>query len=110
MKLLRSEADGALVKSIVEVDGVEIVVRHFDLPPDETGIFDVAHRLATEPAVEEAESEKVEGELEPVIEPAEPVVFDKSRLDKAKAVAAKLNKLGTVEIKKVESIGLHHPL
>jgi len=109
MKLLRSEADGALVKSIVEVDGVEIVVRHFDLPPDETGIFDVAHRLATEPAVEEAKAEKVGGKLEP-IEPVAPVAIDKSRLDKAEAVAAKLNKLGTVEIKKVESIGLHHPL
>jgi len=98
MKLLNSEPFGALVKSTVEVDGKNIEVYHFDLPPDETGIFSVAERLATEPKPVEPKPEPIKpgGGVEPV--EAEPVVIPKEKLDAAIAVADKLNALGIVTV------------
>ena len=96
MKLLHSEPFNILVKSAVEVEGKNHDVYHFNLPPDETGIFDVAMRLHTEPPMEESPDTKSAEPIE--MKPSAPVVFEKAGLDKARAIAAKLNKLGKVEV------------
>jgi hypothetical protein len=106
MKLLHSEPFNTLVKSTVEIDGKTYDVLHFDLSPDETGIFSLALTLHNAPPFVEPESTKPD-EKDPIEEPLEkePVVFNKKDLDKAISVASKLNKLGVVEIEKsIDSI------
>ena len=98
MQLLNSEPFGALVKSTVEVEGKHIHVYHLDLPPDLTGVFDVAYRLHTEPKPKEPAPDRT-----PIVEKVdalEPVVIPQVKLDAAVEVASKLNRLGVVSVEK----------
>jgi len=89
-QLLESEPYGALVKTRVNVDGKIYEVFHFDLPPDETGIFSAAMMLATAPPAIEPPAEEMEVEI---IETPSSTTIEKVRLDKAKNIAEKLNKI-----------------
>jgi len=89
-QLLESEPYGALVKTRINVDSKIYEIYHFDLPPDETGIFSAAMTMATAPPVTEPPAENVEVEI---IETPSSTTIEKVRLDKAKNIAEKLNKI-----------------
>lgn len=97
--LVSSEPVGALVKSRVETGGKTHDIYHFDLPPDETGIFSVALTLATQPEVRELPAQREQ--VEPM-ELTAPTPLPAGKVDEARAVAAKLNRLGRVSVEVTE--------
>ncbi len=101
LELINTEPYGALVKSTVMAGETRVEVYHYDLPPDESGIFSVAQTLLNAPPVEIYDSDNVSetkpGEKVGIPEPV-PAIIPEERLAEARKVAKKLNKLGKISV------------